>query len=289
MALSLTNVQQQEFDELVKIEYHSRGFILRDTMRLRTDVIGNTVQFRKVGQVIALPTGYQQNLNLQDPGFTGFVATLIKYTAPTGVDEIQDLTVNFDTKRELAMIVAMAIGRRSDQIMINAQAANPSLTVAVNAVPAGAAVANANLTYFKLRQVVAQFEANAVPVGERFCACSGNNLAALLADDHIVSRFYTSNDAVVDGQLNYKELLGMNFRIIPTMAEGGLPLAGTVRTVLAWHKMSAGMGIGQDMRVEIHYIPQMTTWLVNGLFFAGAVTVDNLGVYAILADESVNP
>ena len=179
MALSLTNVQQIEFDELVKIEYHSRGFILRDTMRLRTDVIGNQVQFRKVGQIIAQPTGYQANLNLQDPNFTAWVATLQKYTAPTGVDEIQDLTVNFDTKRELAMIVAMSIGRRSDQIMINSFVGNASTTIAVNFGGGG----NTNLTYQKLRQVVGQFESNAVPVGERFMACSGNNLAALLSDD----------------------------------------------------------------------------------------------------------
>ena len=285
MALSLTNVQQIEFDELVKIEYHSRGFILRDTMRLRTDVIGNQVQFRKVGQIIAQPTGYQANLNLQDPNFTAWVATLQKYTAPTGVDEIQDLTVNFDTKRELAMIVAMSIGRRSDQIMINSFVGNASTTIAVNFGGGG----NTNLTYQKLRQVVGQFESNAVPVGERFMACSGNNLAALLADDHITSRFFTSNDAVVDGQLNYKELLGMNFRIIPTMAEGGLPIAANIRNCFAWHKMSSGMGIGQDMRVEVHYIPLQTTWSVVGIFFAGAVVVDNLGLFQINCDETVNP
>jgi hypothetical protein len=285
MALSLTNVQQIEFDELVKIEYHSRGFILRDTMRLRTDVIGNQVQFRKVGQIIAQPTGYQANLNLQDPNFTAFVATLQKYTAPTGVDEIQDLTVNFDTKRELAMIVAMSIGRRSDQIMINSFVGNASTTIAVNFGGGG----NTNLTYQKLRQVVGQFESNAVPVAERFMACSGNNLAALLADDHITSRFFTSNDAVVDGQLNYKELLGMNFRIIPTMAEGGLPIAANIRSCFAWHKMSSGMGIGQDMRVEVHYIPLQTTWSVVGIFFAGAVVVDNLGLFQINCDETVNP
>lgn len=280
MALSLTNVQQIEFDELVKITYRSRGFILRDTIRLRTDVIGNRVQFRKVDQIIALPAGFQANLNLQDPNFTAFQATLQKYAAPTGVDEIQDLTVNFDTKRELAMIVAMAIGRRSDQIMIDALNAGAGQTI----VPGGT-----NLTYAKLRQVVGFFESNAVPVGERFFACSGNNLSALLSDDHITSRFFTSNDAVVDGQLNYKELLGMNFRIIPAMVEGGLPIAANIRNCLAWHKMSTGMGIGQDMRVEIHYIPLQTTWSVVGLFYAGAVVIDNLGVFIVQADETVNP
>ncbi len=280
MSLSLTSVQQAEFDELVKIEYRSRGFLLRDALRMRNNVIGNTVQFRKVGQVIANPTGYQNMINIQDPQFSPATATLQKYCAGTGVDVIQDLTVNFDTKRELAMLVAMAVGRRSDQIVINALAANPGQSIAAG---------GSNMSYAKLRQVVQYFEENAVPVAERYCAMSGSNLRALLADDHITSRFYTSNDAVVDGNLNYKELLGMNIRIIPTMTEGGLPLVGTTRTAFAWHKEAGGMGIGQDMRVEINYLPQQTTWFVNGMFFAGATVIDNRGVFAIACDESVNP
>ncbi len=178
------------------------------------------------------------------------------------------------------MLVAMAVGRRSDQIVINALNANPGQSIAAG---------GSNMSYAKLRQVVEFFEENAVPIAERYVAMSGNNLRALLADDHITSRFYTSNDAVVDGNLDYKELLGMNVRIIPSMTEGGLPLVGTTRTCLAWHKESSGMGVGQDMRVEINYLPQQTTWFVNGLFYAGATVIDNRGVFAIACDESVNP
>lgn len=277
---TLSNVEQTEFDALVKVEYQSRGFILRDAVRIRTDVIGQYAQFRKVGQVVAQPAAYQNTIPIQDPGFTAWTATLVKYAAGTGVDEIQDLTVNFDTKRELAAVVAMAVGRRSDQIVINALAANPGQTIAAGAT---------NYTYAKLRQLVQFFEENAVPIAERFNAMSGNNLRALLNDDHIISRFYTSNDAVVDGTLNYKELMSMNIRIIPNMVEGGLPLDGTVRHTFAWHKMSTGFAIGQDMRTEVNYLPRETTWFVNGLFFAGAVVVDNLGVYQVNADENVNP
>jgi len=281
MSLSLTNVQQVEFDALVKVEYQSRGFILRDTQRIRTDVIGNTTQFRKVGQVIAQPVGYQTTITMQDPGFTGYTATLQKYAAGTGVDEIQDLTVNFDSRRELAMVVALAVGRRSDQIMIDAlNNSGTTYDVPVNA---------SNMTYAKLRAVVKIFETNAVPLEERFLAMSGNNLAALLNDDQIISRFYTSNDAVATGTLNYRDLMGVNIRIIPDMLEGGLPLSGSIRTCFAWQKMALGMAIGQDMRTEINYLPRETTWFVNGLFFAGAVAIDDKGIITIECDESINP
>ncbi len=281
MSLSLTNVQQTEFDAMVKAEYRSRGFILRDTITTRTDVVGAFVQFRKVGQVIANAVGFQNTIAIQDPQFTAWTATLVKYAAGTAVDEIQDLTVNFSSKQELAMVVAMAIGRRSDQIVINALYANPGQTI-VNG--------GTNLSYAKLRQVVQYFEEDAVPLAERFLAVTGNMLRALLASDQLISRFYTSNDAVASGTLMYRDVLGMNIRVIPSMTEGGLPnVSGNIYAALAWHKMSTGMGIGQDLRTEINYLPRETSWFVNGLFYAGAVVIDNRGVFEIDCDSSVNP
>lgn len=280
MSLSLTQVEQVEYDALVKIIYRSRGFLLRNTFKQRNNVIGNTVQFRTVGSVIAQPTAYQAVVQGQDPGYAPHVATLQKYTAPIYVDTIQELTVNFDAKRESAMLVAMAIGRRSDQISINALAADPGDTVVDG---------STNMSYAKLRRAVQFFEKNAVPENERFLAMSGNNLDALLADDHITSRLFTSNETVPSGSLTRKQLMGMNIIIIPEMQEGGLPKVGNIRHCFAWHYDALGMGIGQDMRTEINYVPQNTSWLVNGMFFAGATPIDNRGILQINCDESVMP
>jgi hypothetical protein len=116
-------------------------------------------------------------------------------------------------------------------------------------------------------------------------------MVALLADDHITSRFYTSNDAVVNGDLNDKKLLSLNWKIIPDMTENGLPLnlATNIRSCFAWHKMSTGMAIGQDMRTEVNYLAEKNSYLVNGIFYAGAVVVDQRGTILIYADETVNP
>ncbi len=129
MSTSLTAVQQIEFDALVKAEYQSLGFLLRDTVRVRRDVIGATVSFRKVGQVQAVPTGYLQTVVIQDPDYSQTQAILQKYTAPTAVDSVQELTVNFDAKMENAMLVANALGRRSDQIIIDAMGVSPGSTI----------------------------------------------------------------------------------------------------------------------------------------------------------------
>lgn len=276
MSTSLTAVQQIEFDALVKAEYQSLGFLLRDTVRVRRDVIGATVSFRKVNQIQAVPTGYLQTVVIQDPGYTQTSAILQKYTAPTAVDTVQELTVNFDAKMENAMLVANALGRRSDQIIIDSLALTPGDTI-VNG--------GTNFTYSKYTQIIEFFDNNAVPLPERFVAMSANNFRSLLSADQFVSTFYTQNRVLDKGFI--REYLGINLIIIPEMTEGGLPLTGDIRKTFAWHKQSTGMGIGHDFRTEINYLPRETSWLVNGIFSAGAITIDNKGIIEVDCDESV--
>ena len=272
MSTSLTAVQQIEYDALVKAEYHSRGFLLRDSVRMKYDVIGAYVNFRKVNQVISVPTAYLQSVVIQDPGYTTETATLQKFTTPTAVDSVQELTVNFDTKMENALLVAESMGRRSDQIIINAVAADVGNTI-VNG--------GTNFTYVKYTEMMQFFENHGVPLGDRYVAMSASMLQSLLQADQFVSTFYTQN-RVLDRAM-VKEYLGFNLVIIPQMTEGGLPYnSGTgVQTALAWHKMSTGMGIGHDFRTEIHYLPRETSWLINGVFSAGAVVIDDRGTLAI--------
>jgi hypothetical protein len=125
------------------------------------------------------------------------------------------------------------------------------------------------------------FENHGVPLGDRFVAMSASMFQSLLQADQFVSTFYTQN-RVLDRAM-VKEYLGFNLVIIPQMTEGGLPYnSGTgVQTALAWHKMSTGMGIGHDFRTEIHYLPRETSWLINGVFSAGAVVIDDRGTLAI--------
>lgn len=276
MSNSLTNVQQIEFDALVKAEYRSRGFLLRDTVRMKNDVIGATVEFRKVNQVIAVPTAYLAAVTPQDPGYNKEIATMVKYTAPTAVDEVQELTVNFDAKMENAMLVAQAMGRRSDQILIDALFADPGDTI-----PNG----GTNFTYAKFADTLEFFDNHAVPNEERFVAMSAAMFRSLLNADQFVSTFYTKNDVIDRAKI--REYLGFNVITIPQMTEGGLPQQGNIQTALAWHKMSTGMGIGKNFRTEINYIPQNTSWLINGVFSAGATVIDNRGVLAIECDVSV--
>lgn len=276
MSFTLTAVQQTEFDSFVKAEYQSKGFRLKESIRNRSEVTGRFVDFRKVGQIQAVETAYLQSVTPQDPNYDKATATLKKFTAPTAVDSVQELTVNFDTKMENAMLVANAMGRRCDQIIINAMDGNAGTTIVDGGL---------GFNYAKFTEIWENFEENAVPKGERYIAASAKGFQQLMQDDQFVSTFYTQNRVLDRGYV--LEYLGINLITIPKMVEGGLPLAGDVRSCFAWHKESMGMGIGHNFRTEIHYVPEKTMWLINGVFSAGAVVIDDTGLIQFDIDESV--
>jgi hypothetical protein len=68
--------------------------------------------------------------------------------------------------------------------------------------------------------------------------------------------------------------------------EGGLPLASAgVRQGWAWHEEAVGFGVGIDMKTEINYIAEKTSYLVNGVFKAGACVIDVKGVQGVQYTE----
>jgi len=273
MSLSLSNVEQTIFDAEVKKAYQSQGFMLRDYVRRRENVEGNIVSFRKVGYVTAEQYAFQSQVVYQDPNFNKVNVTLNPYRAPTLIDDVERFLYNFDERQEDAMLIAMALGRRSDQLIIDAlDASGTSNTIAAG---------GTGLTFDKIRQVVTYFDSLAVPPSMRCIAISAEGQEDLMAEDQFTNSLYLNLDVIKNGGLNGNFAMGMMWKVIPNMVEGGLPLAATTRTAFAWHKLSMGMGIGRNFSTQIERVPQYDSWQVLGKMFANAVAVDNVGIVAI--------
>ena len=110
-------------------------------------------------------------------------------------------------------------------------------------------------------------------------------LEGLLGETQATSVDYNSVRALVSGEVN--SFLGMTFIVLGDRSEGGLAVDGSLdRTCFAWHKDAVGYGEGIGMRSEITYIAEKTSWLVNALFSANAVAIDDEGIVKITARES---
>lgn len=279
MSLSLSNVDQTLFDAEVKKAYQSKGFILRDYVRMRDNVEGTIVSFRKVGSVTAEQYGFQSAVVYQDPNYNKVNVTLNPYRAPTLIDDVERFLFNFDERQEDAQLIAMALGRRSDQLIIDALNTSGTTNTIANG--------GTGMTFAKVRQIVEYFDNLAVPPEMRVIAISAAAQSDLLAEDQFTSSFYIDLNAIKNGGLNGNFAMGMNWKVIPTMTEGGLPKTGNIRSCFAWHKMSMGMGIGRNFSTQIERVPHLDSWQVLGKIFANAVAVDAVGIVKCDIDESV--
>ncbi len=282
MSKTLNANQIAQFDSEVKHAYQTSG-MLRNTVRLRTGVVGATHRFPKMGKGQATARIPQTDVTPMNVAHTNATATLEDWNAAEYTDIFDQAAVNFDERQELAETIAGAIGRREDQIILDAlDAASTSLTVATSV-----GGADTNLNTAKVRRAKRLLDQNGVPRGrgDRSLVIHAVGLEALLGDTEANNIDTNVIKALFDGEISH--WVGFEIIVMDDRDEGGLPLgAGDVRTNYAYHRRAMGMAIGVDFRTEVNYIAQKTSWLANGLFKAGAVGVDALGIVEVLSDET---
>ena len=280
MAVSISNAFVTLFDTEVKQAYQADA-VLRNTVRLRTGVTASTHKFPKIGSGVAQVRVPQTDVLPLNVTYSQATVTLTDYIAAEYSDIFNQAKVNFDERQELVQVVAKAIGRRSDQMIIDAlSGSGTSLTVA-NSI--GGATTNMNMA--KLREAQRLMNANNIPMEDRFIVMHASQLSNLLSETQVTSSDFNSVKALVQGEIN--TFMGFTFNVIGDRAEGGLAGGGSGvdRTVYAYHKMAVGMAEAMAVRSEINYIPEKTSWLVASMFSAGAIAIDAGGIVAITCRE----
>ena len=53
-----------------------------------------------------------------------------------------------------------------------------------------------------------------------------------------------------------------------------------------FQRPAVGLAIGIDMKTEINYVPQKTSWLTNGMLKAGSVVRDEGGLVKVQYDKT---
>jgi hypothetical protein len=280
MAIGLSNAFVTLFDAEVKQAYQAKAQLVGAT-RQRRGVEGSTAKFPKVGKGVATLRVPQTDITPLNVDFSQVTVTMEDWNAAEYSDIFMQQKVNFDERQELVQVVSNAIGRRQDQLILDAlDASGTSLTVATSI-----GGADTNLNVAKLREAKKLLDKGNVPPQDRHIVLHANNLASLLSETAVTSSDFNTVKALVAGEIN--TFLGFTFHILGDRTEGGLPIAaGDVRSVWAFHKDAVGYAEGIGPKTEINYVPEKTSFLVNSMFSAGAVAIDAEGIVKISADES---
>ncbi len=277
MAVGISNAFVQLFDAEVKQAYQSSR-ALAGLTRERTNVEGNQVKFPKIGKGTATVRVPQTDVTPLNVTYSQVTATMSDYIAAEYSDIFSQQKVNFDERRELVQVVGNAIGRRMDQLVIDAL--NASATTLTVATTIGGAGTNMNIE--KLIEAKKLLDANNVPSEGRCMIIHANNLAGMLGETEITSSDFATVKALVSGEVD--TFMGFKFVTLGDRDEGGLPIPST-RTCFAFHKDAMGMGIGMNQKSEINYVPEKTSFLVSSMFSAGAVAIDDEGIVKISCTE----
>ena len=276
MSINLSAVAVTEFDSMVKHAYANMG-LLKNAVTLRNNVVGDTYKFRRMGKGLANQKASSADVVAMNVGHEFKTATLANWNAPEFTDIFDAQDVNFDEKQELASTIAGALGRRCDQLVIDAMDACTPLTTAV---PAG----GTNLTIAKVNSAQVELRDQGVPNTELFAVIEAGGLGGLLADEKATSSDYQAVKALVSGEIN--TLVGFQFIILETRTEGGLTEAANVVDSWFFQRPSVGLAIGIDMKTEINYVPEKTSWLTNGMLKAGSVVRDEGGLVKVQYDKT---
>ena len=280
MAIGLSNAFVTLFDAEVKQAYQAKAQLVA-AVRQRKGVEGATAKFPKVGKGVATLRVPQTDVTPLNVDFSQVTATLEDWNAAEYSDIFMQQKVNFDERQELVQVVANAIGRRQDQLIIDALTASSTSNTVSNDI--GGTDTNLNLD--KLLAAKKLLDKGNVPPQDRHMVIHANSLASILAEQKLTSSDYASVKALVSGEIN--TFLGFTFHVLGDRTEGGLAVDGSLdRTVWAFHKDAVGYAEGMGPKTEINYVPEKTSFLVNSMFSAGAVAIDAEGIVQITCRES---
>lgn len=276
MSTQLSNNLITIFDSEVKHIYQSEGFALGGTVRKKT---GNakTFKFPVYGSLIAEAHIPGQDAAIQNA--TQRQATVIASDrrVVSATDKFENLQVNYDDRQEAARAQAMAMGRDSDQLIINALEASTSTLSVSNS--------STNLTLANLKAAVKLLEDSEIDLSA--CTYLGHvsQKQALLDEAKVTSSDYVSTRPLETG--NFDGFLGIGkFIWIGNRAEGGLKITSSQRSNFLFHKDSVGLGEVLNVETRTDWDAKMGADLIQSYYSAGAGEIDPAGIVKLSVKES---
>ncbi len=271
MSMSVDQVFVKQFEADVHLAYQQMGTKLRSTIRSKSGVVGASTTFQKVGKGIASTKSRHGIVPVMNLNHTPVECVLQDYYAGDWVDSLDELKTNVDERRVVASAGAYALGRKTDELIINAMT---SATQYVGDYSTG-------LTKDLIMAALEKLNANDVPDdGRRFAVVGVHQWNELLGMDEFVSADYVgSATPLVDG-CESRKWLGVNWILC-----NSLPLSSDDRDCFIYHASSIGHACGQEVKTDITWHGERAAHFISNSMSQGAVLIDGEGIVRIKCDD----
>jgi hypothetical protein len=275
MSTTIDQAFIKQFEREVHESYQRQGSKLRNTVRTIGNVNGSTAVFQKVGTGTASTKSTHGMVPVMNLTHSSIEVTLSDYYAGDWVDRLDELKVNIDERQVIANAGAYALGRKTDELIINALATASTNTISDD---------NTGLTKAKVLEAFETFGDNDVPDdGQRFGVVGWKQWSELLAIEEFVNADYIGDEALpYTTATQAKMWLGTIW-----VPHSGLPIDGSdIRSCFFFHKTAIGHAASSDVQTDITWHGDRAAHFVNNMMSQGAGLIDEAGIVTIDCDET---
>ena len=129
----------KQFESEAHIEYQQMGSKMRNTVRTKAGVTGESTTFQVIGNAVAGTKSRNGDIPVQDVSHAPVECTLQDRYAGIYVDDLDELKIQHDERGAQATNLASAMGRDTDDIILTAMDASANSNNATNSVWTAAA------------------------------------------------------------------------------------------------------------------------------------------------------
>ncbi|MEZ5814984.1 MAG: phage capsid protein [Alphaproteobacteria bacterium] len=275
MSTTIDQAFIKQFEQEVHEAYQRQGSKLRNTVRTISNVNGSSAVFQKIGVGTAATKSTHGLVPVMNLDHSNVEVTLEDYYAGDWIDRLDELKINIDERQVIAAAGANALGRKTDELIINSLA-----TASANTIADG----NVGMTKDKILESFELFGEQDVPDdGQRFCIVGWKQWSELLSIDEFVNADYIGKDALPFASVTQaKMFLGTIF--IP---HSGLPVdVNDIRSCFWYHKTSVGHAAASEVETDVSWHGDRAAHFVNNMMSQGAGLIDENGIITINCDET---
>lgn len=274
MSTSINTAFVKQFEKEIHEAYQRLGSKLRGAVRQANNVKGSSTVFQKVGKGVASTKSAHGMVPVMNVSYSAVECALADYYAGDWVDRLDELKINHEERQVIANAGAYALGRKTDELIINALATANTLTIPD---------ANIGLTRDKVLKAFELLgEADVPDDGQRFAVVGWQQWSELLKIQEFASSEFIGSDDLPYKGTQAKRWLGTTW--IP---HSGLPIDGSdIRKCFWFHRTAIGHASGSDVQTDVSWHGERAAHFINNMMSQGAALIDGNGVAVISCDET---
>jgi len=294
MSTSVDTSFVRQYEKDVHHIFQRQGGVLRNSVRVKDNVTGDSTTFQKIGTGTATTKARHGVITPMNQDHTAIRCTLEDFYAGDWVDKLDEAKINHDERMAIAKGGAWARGRKVDDQLLTA-ADGTTETIISWTVTSSAAVRNSLLEW------VEALNNNDVPDdGERYATLTPVGFSMAMTVEEFASADYISSTGLPfkEGAPlgdRWKEWMGVKWKV-----HTGSPGKGTATAkCFAYHKNAIGYATskfsnnsaqdaGKMISADITWHGDRAAHFVNHMMSGGACLIDTTGVIESNLDDTAS-